>query len=179
MRTPQRTKEKQKRVTLLGVIANGSTDKARKLVRKYGYPDATDYDDLEFKLTQIYHGTEDKLKLEKDLANIHPHKDFIVKYVGSNPAETTMVVEKLSPDTPPLPQCSCGNPYCPANFGGLCSALDVKSNASGCSCSGADGSTSSTNSNPMNDKSLIIGASMIGLFSLGIISIFALTLKKQ
>ena len=46
-----------------------------------------------------------------------------------------------------------------------------------CGCSGADGS-SNTPDNIINDKYLIISASMIGLFTIGIISIFALTIKK-
>ena len=48
-RKPERTNEKKKRITLLGVIANGSTSEARKLLKKYDQPDATNHEDLEYK----------------------------------------------------------------------------------------------------------------------------------
>jgi len=175
---PNRVGRKKSRVTLLGVISNGSTADARRLLKKYDYPDASDYDDLEYKLTTLYRSIDDKRALEKDLAEIHPHKDFILKYCPA-PEKTEMVAEKMevanmSPEKQ-MSNCSCGNPYCASNYGGGCSAIETKSNA--CGCSGADGS-SNTPDNINNDKSLIISASMIGLFTIGIISIFALTIKK-
>lgn len=175
---PKRDRKKA-RVTLLGVISNGSTSEARKLLQKNNIPDATNYDDLEFKLTKLYRSTEDKKALEKDLANIHPHKDFILKYCPI-PEKTELVSENVQEESKlpvnSMSNCSCGNPYCSSNYGGTCGALETKSNA--CGCSGADGS--STGSENMNsDKSLIISASMIGLFTIGIISIFALTIKRN
>jgi hypothetical protein len=175
---PQRNSKKKSRVTLLGTIANGSTGNARRLLQKYDYPDANGYDDLELKLTQLYHSTEDKKAIEKDLAEIHPHKDFILKYCPPNqPTETTsenLQIEKISNQQN---SCGCGNPYCPSNYGGSCSAIETQSNA--CGCSGVDGTQSNNNNSGNTDKSLIISASMIGLFTLGIISIFALSIKRN
>lgn len=186
MRTiPERTKKKKARVTLLGVIANGSTAEARKLLQNNGFPDARDYSDLEYKLTQLYKQTEDKIALEKDLANIHPHKEFITKYsvLKTTPLETNVLVEQPNPEKP-IAQCPCGNPYCPSMYGGMCGSLRETlsnsngcSNASGCGCSGVDGS--STSNSGSSDKTLFISTGIIGLFTIGIISIFALTLKKQ
>lgn len=178
---PQRIKEKTSRVTLLGVIANGSTANARKLLKQYDYPDAVDYDDLEFKLTQIYRKEDDKSDLEKQLATIHPHKDFILKYLAPENKEANdknLEVENISPEIPTKP-CSCGNPYCPSIYNGKCSVLETKSNASGCGCSGVDGSEVKTEKASSTDKGMLIGASMLGLFTIGIIAIFALTVNKQ
>ena len=184
--TPERTKQKKARVTLLGVIANGSTPQARELLVSKGYPDAENYTDLEYKLTKLYKQTEDKVALEKELANIHPHKDFIAKYIEVDTTpETKVMVEQPNPEKP-IAQCPCGNPYCPSMYGGMCGMLRDSmsnamgcgsSNASGCGCSGADGSTGSDVGG--SDKTMIVSAGMIGLFTIGIISIFALTLKKQ
>ena len=176
---PQRVSKKKSRVTLLGTIANGSTGNARKLLQKYDYPDATDYDDLEYKLTQLYRSTEDKKAIEKDLAEIHPHKDFILRYCppaqSTDTKSETMQVEKIAEQ--PVSNCGCGNPYCPSNYGGNCPTTETQSNA--CGCSGVDGSGSNTTNTNNSDKSLIISASMIGLFTIGIISIFALSIKRN
>jgi hypothetical protein len=58
---PNRVGRKKSRVTLLGVISNGSTADARRLLKKYDYPDATDHDDLEYKLTTLYRSIDDKI----------------------------------------------------------------------------------------------------------------------
>lgn len=42
--------------------------------------DATSHSDLETKLAQLYFGSTSKIDLEKKLAAIHPHRDFILKY---------------------------------------------------------------------------------------------------
>ena len=67
MRTPERTNRKKQRVSLLGVIANGSTGDARRLLKKYNEPDAVNHKDLEMKLSRLYAKTDDKIKLEKEI----------------------------------------------------------------------------------------------------------------
>ena len=94
-RTPERTNKLQQRVTLLGTIANGSTGSARRLLKKYNMPDAVNHEDLEFKLTQLYRKTDDKIELEKDLAMIHPHKDFILKYCETKKVEPEIMESPL------------------------------------------------------------------------------------
>jgi hypothetical protein len=66
--------------TLLSVLANGSTDSARILLKKHSGQDAKSIQDLEEKLAKLYIASDDKLELEKEFASIHPHKDFILKY---------------------------------------------------------------------------------------------------
>jgi len=68
-------------ITLMTVLANEATGPSRKLLKQYGQPDAKNYQDLEVKLAQLYFNTKDKVELEKQLAAIHPHKNWILKNV--------------------------------------------------------------------------------------------------
>lgn len=66
--------------TLLSVLANASTDKAKGLLKKHTGLNATDVKDLEIKLAKLYASSPAKIDLEKEFAEIHPHKEFILKY---------------------------------------------------------------------------------------------------
>lgn len=79
------TKQEKEYKTLLSAIANGSTDSARDLLIKHTGTDALNPKDLEEKLSLAYKNSNYKIDFEKDLAEIHPHKDFILKY--NNPIE--------------------------------------------------------------------------------------------
>jgi len=68
-------------ITLMTVLANEATGPSRKLLKQYGQSDAKNYQDLEVKLAQLYFNTKDKVELEKQLAAIHPHKNWILKNV--------------------------------------------------------------------------------------------------
>lgn len=68
-------------ITLMTVLANEATGQSRKLLKQYGESDAKNYQDLEIKLAQLYFNTKDKVELEKQLAAIHPHKNWILKNV--------------------------------------------------------------------------------------------------
>lgn len=70
----------KKEITLLTLLANESTDGSRKLLKKYNKPDAVNHEDLERKLAELYFSTIDKIELEKEMAKIHPHRDWILKY---------------------------------------------------------------------------------------------------
>ena len=76
--------------TLLSVLAQGSTDGARSILKKYSGQDAKNLTDLEIKLANMYSNSPKKIDIEKDFADIHPHKDFILKYNQPKP----IVVEK-------------------------------------------------------------------------------------
>jgi len=170
---PERTNKYKKRVTLLGVIANGSTADARKLLQKYKQPDALNHKDLEYKLTKLYQSEDDKLALEKDLAEIHPHKEFILKYNQPKvdeiikeplPVEETTMEEKSSST------CSCGNPNCPNNNSNYCGFSRMNGYSNACGCSNFSNDPSPTVNNTNN------GLMVLGL--VGIITIFALTYKR-
>lgn len=65
---------------MLSVLANVSTGDARRLLVERTGQDAKSVQDLEDKLAQMYATSTDKLDVEKRFAEIHPHKDFILKY---------------------------------------------------------------------------------------------------
>lgn len=67
--------------TLLSVLANGSTEQARDLLTRHSGGDAQDVKDLEIKLARVYATSSNKKDIEREFAQIHPHKDFILKYV--------------------------------------------------------------------------------------------------
>lgn len=169
MRTPERTNRRKQRVSLLGVIANGSTGDARRLLEKYNEPDAVNHKDLEMKLSKLYAKTDDKIKLEKEIAEIHPHKEFILHNL--TPVMPTpspdITIEEVEEKTKQMAStgCPCGNPNCRNNY---------VSNACGCSSfSGIDasGSAKTTAVDPSNNGLMIVSI-------LGIITIFALALKR-
>lgn len=90
---------KSKRVrykTLISVLANGATSDARKLLIQKTGKDAKNISDLEVKLSQMYVGSEDKIALEKAFAEIHPHKDFLLKYAS---VSTPKKEEKIKEET--------------------------------------------------------------------------------
>lgn len=176
-RKPERTDEKKKRITLLGVIANGSTSDARKLLKKYDQPDAKNHVDLEYKLTKLYYDAPDKLGIEKELAEIHPHKEFILKYNKPEPLpEETILDEKFS--TSQATGCRCNQIGCVDCEDRLGS--NKKSNACGCSSfEGNSNATGQPSTTEPSAKEMGMGAGILIVGMLGIITIFALTIRKQ
>jgi len=160
--------EANSKITIMGLLADCSTNDARKLLKKYGIPDAKNKKDLELKLAQLYKTCDDKKQLEKDFAEIHPHKEFMKKYLlPTAPVKSEVVlediiapnslkpviVEKVPEDTSNCDgkACSCNN----SNF------------------SGADGTTLTTTNSTDKDKLIIYGM-------FGIVSILALVfIAKQ
>lgn len=159
-KAPERTNSMKQRVTLLGVIANGSTADARKLLKKYNEPDAKNHQDLEYKLTKLYANAPDKIQIEKEIASIHPHKDFILKYNSeSKIVDPEQGIEKTRKMIVEPLEATVNNDF-------------SKSCACGCGNSNFDSNTNQPNTTMgMNSGIMVLGI-------LGIISIFALTLKK-
>jgi hypothetical protein len=86
--------KKLKYNTLISVLSRGSTGEARQLLKKHSGQDATNYSDLEFKLAKFYANSPDKVTLEKEFANIHPHKDFILKYLApATPIDVPLIAD--------------------------------------------------------------------------------------
>ena len=115
------------------LLANESTADARKLLKKYNKPDAKDCADLEVKLAQLYFDCGDKLAIEKDLAAIHPHKDWLIKRTKVEEVEKPVVLEVDQKTS--NAEGGCNNPYCPvhgkcipvSNFDDLTSNPNLKS----------------------------------------------------
>lgn len=74
---------------LLSLLSVEATKDSRDLLKKHGKPDAKNYKDLESKLAELFQSCEDKKAFEKELCEIHPHKQFILRYVEKpTPKET-------------------------------------------------------------------------------------------
>jgi len=75
----------RKKKTLLSVLAYGSPEESQDLLFKKTGQKAIGCKDLEYKLAEFYAKSPDKVTLEKEFAEIHPHKDFILKYLAPEP----------------------------------------------------------------------------------------------
>ena len=102
-------------ITLMTLLANESTSDSRKLLKKYGWQDATNHKDLEVKLAELYFATPDKIQIEKELASIHPHKDWILKYypqkievVKEEPMMVEETLTKIENNSQADGGCGCG-----------------------------------------------------------------------
>ena len=129
----QKLRKKKQYKTLLSVLASGSTPEARRLLKDYCGEDAFSEVDLENKLASLYATSTSKLDLEKEFANIHPHKEFILKYckmdsqqpinVNDLNPSNSKVVKQVEIITPPTKAeienptegractCGCGRTY--------------------------------------------------------------------
>jgi hypothetical protein len=68
--------------TLLSALAFGSTDEAQKILSDNGIKESDSYEELEYNLAKLYSNATDKLAIEKQFAEIHPHAKFILKYLS-------------------------------------------------------------------------------------------------
>jgi aldehyde:ferredoxin oxidoreductase len=84
-------------------------------LNKYGKQDAVSIPDLEKKLTDLYFSVEDKVQLEKEMAEIHPHKNWLLKTMKPEEKEVQVVEEIKAPvfnETQTCPTCC---PTCSMN----------------------------------------------------------------
>lgn len=115
-RNRNRSQSKAAEVTLMTLLAydSSSVKDANALLRKYGKKPALNPADLEIKLTQLYMEVGDKIQLEKEMAEIHPHKDWLLKYVTPIEKQPEPIVVEAKPE--PVAEikngCGCGN-NCP------------------------------------------------------------------
>ena len=146
-----------KKITIMGLLSNCSTDEARALLKKYGYPDAKNRSDLEVQLAKLYKDADDKRQVEKDFALIHPHKEFIGRYIFSAPKETKTTVETVEEITTlPIAQSVSETKI----------GMD-ESKSCACGCSNFEGTSNATGNStlrPENDKLIIY--SMFGIVSI-------------
>jgi hypothetical protein len=80
--------------TLLSALAFGSTDEAQKILLNNGMKEANTYEELEYDLAKLYSTATDKIKIEKQFAEIHPHSKFILKYLSPKIEPNTKEVRK-------------------------------------------------------------------------------------
>lgn len=67
--------------TLLSLIANFNPEEANILLKENTGESAKNVKELEFKLARMYAVSTSKPELEKKFADMHPHKEFIEKYI--------------------------------------------------------------------------------------------------
>ena len=79
MKRNNKLNNRKQEITLMTILANEADKESRHILKKYNKPNAQNHADLEVKLAELYFEQDDKLAIEKDLANIHPHKNWIVK----------------------------------------------------------------------------------------------------
>ncbi len=94
-----RKKKKRPEITIMTLLACEKPKESTELLQKNGKGRAKNYKDLERKLTELYFDpNSDKAQMEKELANIHPHKDWFLRVMAPEiEAKKEVVVE---PDPP-------------------------------------------------------------------------------
>ena len=95
-RNRQKRRGDRQDITLMTILANEATDGSRKLLKKYGQPDAKSHRDLEQKLADLYFNMQDKVQLEKEMAAIHPHRKWLTKYIEPKVEVVETKVEEQS-----------------------------------------------------------------------------------
>lgn len=77
------------------LLANEAAKESSGILAKYGKPKAKNHADLEVKLAELYFEQPDKKQLEKELAEIHPHKKWLVRTLELEPKglKETVVTE--------------------------------------------------------------------------------------
>lgn len=165
----KKTNKKKQYKTLLSVLANGSTDEARALLIKNSGEDAKNEQDLENKLARMYASSSSKIDIEKQFAEIHPHKDFILKYVKPKeelqhikPIETPVVAEEKIVDAGKMViahdgfSSADGDNNCPA----ICPCMANK-------YSNATGDSQGANNGGVNQTALVLGlVSVVAIFGM-------------
>jgi len=110
MEQQKRNVREKKEVTLMTLLANEAAEDSIKVLKKYK-PDEKVYDfaDLENKLSDLYVESANKAELEKELAEIHPHKKWLLKYIQPRIEIKKEIVEVAKPEV----KSNCeGNPNC-------------------------------------------------------------------
>lgn len=176
-------KQNKEYETLLSVLANGSTDKARELLKRHSGQDAINTQDLQVKLARVYALSPSKIEIEKQFAEIHPHKDFILKYLTPKAEVSTLAPDKIvvKEEITEKAHAPCGNRQCTKcneffNCGGdsSCSCGKI-SNACGGGCSSFNGYSNAGGEQtlavqPQNQNAIIV----VGLVS--VVAIFGMVL---
>jgi len=146
------SKRQREYKTLLSVLAHGSTPQARALLIENTGQDANNTIDLERKLAQMYFGSTSKIDIERAFALMHPHKDFILKYV--QPKQVTPMQKELPAGAIPL------NAENLVPFKQVELSSPKETTSCGCGCGGnysnASGGGSSNGANNLNQSVVII-----------------------
>jgi len=100
-------KSKKPRIAMLELISINNTAKAREYLKKNKVMDALSYADLQDKLEELYDRAKDKVSVEADFAVLHPHKDFILKYLAPLPTKTKVIIPETTASMEGEMKCNC------------------------------------------------------------------------
>lgn len=84
-----------KEITLMTLLAYEAPKESNELLKSYRIRPANNTADLEKRLAFLYTKVEDKKQLEKELADIHPHKKWLL--LNTTPINTPEVITPTSP----------------------------------------------------------------------------------
>ena len=129
MQENKRKISEKKEVTLMTLLANEATDDSIKLLKKYKPSEKVyNFQDLEKKLADLYIENTDKIELEKQLAEIHPHKKWLLKYISPRieiKKEVVEVVKEKKSNCEGNPNCNCNKKTDQSSFDGDNSANSI------------------------------------------------------
>ncbi|MES2287569.1 MAG: hypothetical protein V4547_17880 [Bacteroidota bacterium] len=156
--TQKKKLPKPPRITIMELLAVNCTAQSRALLDKYNAPQPKNYEDLKDKLAELYTNCPDKKQLEKEFAEMHPHKEWIIDYVAPAPVKADIKVEPVKTEqvTKVLDD-GYYNMHGPSNQRHSCS----------CGCGGHSnflGANTGTQSNKV-DPNMIIGILAIVTFA--------------
>jgi hypothetical protein len=166
--------------SLIAVLANGSTANARSLLLKNTGQDAKNKRDLANRLAMMYMKSHNKIDVEKAFAEMHPHKDFLMKYLSPTSSETLKVTE-LNPSPAPLVPTPPPSTDIPINT----VVVDAnKSNFSGednsyCRCPNCRGGYSNASGNIPQTQSNVTAIIVVGIVGLVALAGMVMYLKKD
>lgn len=170
-------RKKKNYIPIQTLIAFNNTDEALRLLERNGYK-ANSLNDIQIQLTELYKNSPDKMEIERQFVEIHPHKNLILKHLAPKESkEDKTIVEVSKPTEEQVNKeirntvvhdgySSCeGNPNCSCN---------KKSNfSSACGCSGFDG-TGKQSTQPAK-----VDNSFNSIVVLGIVAIFGMLIYKN
>jgi hypothetical protein len=126
MQENKRKIHEKKEVTLMTLLANEATDDSINLLKKYKPNEKVyNFQDLEKKLADLYIENTDKIELEKQLAEIHPHKKWLLKYISPRieiKKEVVEVIKEKKSNCDGNSDCQCNKKIDQSSFDGNNSA---------------------------------------------------------
>ena len=158
-----------KKISLMTVLAHCKTAESDRLLEEHNIPKAVNHEDLEYKLSKLYRDSDDKISLEKKVAELHPHKDFILKYCSPKKEEEPIKTESIKPKEV-VDAVSMAEKI----------IVEPKSRFDSCSCSSCQKSSFDANPNSLlnqNQKSTDDKIVLLAIF--GFVSVIALVLVTK
>lgn len=151
MKNKKQNKKEYK--TLLSALAFGATDEAQKILAENGIAEVDSYEELEYNLAKLYSNATDKIKIEKQFAEIHPHSKFILKYLSP----------KIEPDTKEVRKEDLQTMETETTPPTIVELSSSANGSCGCGCSSADGIVPPQPKIDYNALALVSIVAIIGL----------------